>query len=236
VPLGMLPVIIPRGVVDRGILHAMSASRDGLPPSLTWLAPGPVRTGRLSDDVRRFLAQHGCEPTAVHSGAVADVAGRLAERFNAQVAAARTASWLHDISAVIPNAARIQAAVALGVEVLDAEMLAPMILHQKLSAALADQLFDVHDAAVLEAIRTHTTLHPCAGLLAKIVFVADKLAWDQPGRPPYEGEMLAALDRSLDAAACVYLDTLWAQRAELAVVHPWFVAARQRFCEVAGGQ
>jgi len=66
-------------------------------------------------------------------------------------------------------------------------------------------------------------------VLDKIVFVADKIAWDQPGAPPY----LAALadTSSLDAGVCVYLETLWQQRESLAVTHPWFEAAYYQLCE-----
>jgi predicted HD superfamily hydrolase involved in NAD metabolism len=197
--------------------------------------PGFARTGSLSDDVRGFLRYHGCESTADHCAEVADVATGLAERFGGEVSAAHTAAWLHDVSAVIPNAQRLQMAQDLGIAVLDEEVPAPMILHQKLSEVIAATLFGVRDAAVLAAIRTHTTLHPQADMLAKVVFVADKLAWDQPGRPPYEAALLAALDRSLDAAVCVYLELLWAQRAALPVVHPWMAAARSAFCAKLGG-
>ncbi len=213
----------------------MVTSRDPLPEPLAPLVPGLVRTGCLGADVRRFLEHHGCRHTAEHSQAVVAVAEHLARRFGAGVEVVSAAAWLHDVSAVIPNAQRLEAAPALGIEVLDEERAVPMILHQKLSAVMAEMLFDVHDADVLAAIRYHTTLHPHAELPAKIVFVADKLAWDQPGRPPYEAALLAALERSLDSAVCVYLDSLWEQRATLPVVHPWMVAARAAFCGAPGG-
>ncbi len=79
---------------------------------------------------------------------------------------------------------------------------------------------------MLSAIECHTTLKGNPSELDKIVFVADKIAWDQSGTPPYLDDLLAALDRSLDQAALVYLDFLWDQREQLRVVHPWMVAAR----------
>jgi HD superfamily phosphohydrolase YqeK len=63
--------------------------------------------------------------------------------------------------------------------------------------------------------------------LDKVVFVADKIAWDQPGEPPYLAEILAAVERSLDAAAFCYLDYLYQRRATLRVAHPWMLAARE---------
>ncbi len=199
------------------------------------LTSGFVRTGDLADDMRRFLIGHACAGTAAHSGEVADETARLARRFGVDVGRATTAAWLHDISAVIPNDQRVAAAIALGIEILDEESFLPMILHQKLSAALAERMVDIHDPAVLNAVRFHTTLHPEADALAKVVFVADKVAWDRPGSPPYLPDVLAGLDRSLDAGACAYLGYLWEKRTVLPVVHPWLVAAHTKLCIAAGG-
>jgi HD superfamily phosphohydrolase YqeK len=88
----------------------------------------------------------------------------------------------------------------------------------------------VDDAAVLSAIACHTTLGEHATPLDKVVFLADKIAWDQPGTPPYLDDLEQALTVSLDAAVCVYLQTLWDRRDRLPVVHPWFAAAYAQLC------
>ncbi len=199
------------------------------------LVSGFVRTASVADDVRRFFGSYRCHRTTVHSAEVAAEATRLGRRFGVDVDRATTAAWLHDISAVIPNSQRVACALALGVEVLDEESSLPMILHQKLSAALAEKMVGIHDSAVLNAVRFHTTLHPDADALAKVVFVADKIAWDRPGHPPYLADLIAALDHSLDAGVCAYLGYLWDQRRALPVVHPWFVAAYTQLCVPAGG-
>jgi HD superfamily phosphohydrolase YqeK len=66
------------------------------------------------------------------------------------------------------------------------------------------------------------------------VFVADKIRWDQPGDPPYLEAILAAVERSLPAAAFCYLDYLWQRRETLLVVHPWLVEAHQQLAAVDG--
>ncbi len=182
-------------------------------------------TGDIPRDVMGFLHHHDCPGTAVHSTAVAAEARRIAAQVGVDEALAARAAWLHDVSAVFPADERLAAAKALGVDVLPEERALPMILHQKLAALMAREVFGVTDVAVLSAIGCHTTLKADASRLDKIVFVADKLAWDQPGDPPYRAAMVAALAESLDAAACVYLRYLWERRATLRVVHPWFVAA-----------
>ena len=192
---------------------------------LAALSRGWEASGFVPSDAVRFLALHEQTVTARHCARVATQAGDLAERFGVARKDAETAGWLHDISAVIPNAQRLQAALENGLEVLPEERVFPMILHQKLSAFIARELFGVSDAAVLNAIGCHTTLKQDASPLDKVVFVADKIAWDQPGAPPYLGDLEAALETSLDAAARVYLEFLWRQRGRLPVLHPWVADA-----------
>lgn len=190
-----------------------------------WAATGDVRRAAPA-----FLTHHGLPHTAAHVAAVAAEARRLALRFGLDADAAEMAGWLHDISAPIPNSERVAAAYAFGVDVLPEEIALPMIVHQRLSAMLARDLFGVRDAATCAAIGCHTTLKPGATPLDTAVFVADKIAWDQPGVPPYLPALTAALDASLDAASFVYLDYLWQRRQSLGVVHPWFRAAHAERC------
>lgn len=185
-------------------------------------------TGHLSKDVSRFLAEHGQVHTAAHCAQVALQAGKLAERFGVSTSHAKTAGWLHDVSVVIPNEKRVGVALENGLEVLPEEEKLPMIVHQKLSALMARKLFQINDAEVLSAVGCHTTLKADASPLDKVVFVADKIAWDQPGTPPYLGELEKALESSLDAAALVYLEYLWERRDDLPVLHPWVAAAHRQ--------
>lgn len=188
------------------------------------LAPftrGVTFTGDTQADMVALLTHHGCDKTVGHSMRVAAEAKRLAQRWQADPHAAAIAGWLHDISAIVPNSQRIQLAEQLGIEVLPEERILPMIIHQKLSAYFAHHLFAIHDPAILSAIGCHTTLKTDAGLLDKVVFVADKLKWDQPGDPPYLATLTAAVARSLDQAALCYLADLWRRRDDLPVLHPW---------------
>ena len=182
-------------------------------------------SGEVFRDVPIFLMAHGHPRTAVHCEKVAREAAQIARSLGTAGRRAEIAGWLHDVSAIFPPEERLEVAQAWGVEILPEEAAFPLLLHQKLSAILAQELFGVQDAGVLSAIRCHTTLRPGATRLDKIVFVADKLAWDQPGVPPYAAQMRVALARSLDAGTFVYLDYLWERRASLKVAHPWFVAA-----------
>jgi predicted HD superfamily hydrolase involved in NAD metabolism len=172
-----------------------------------------------------LLTAHGHPKVVGHSVRVAAEARRLAQRWGLDAGAAEAAGWLHDISAIVPVDQRIALAEALGLEVLAEERAAPMIIHQKLSEAIAEQVFGVGDAAILSAIGCHTTLKSGASPLDMAVFVADKIRWDQEGDPPYLDAILLAAERSLAAAAFCYIDHLWQRRATLLVVHPWLAQA-----------
>ncbi len=185
-------------------------------------------TGDIRSDAAAFLKHHGFAHTAGHCARVAGEARRIALRWQADPARAEIAGWLHDISAVIPNEQRIPVAEALGIDVLPEERACPMIAHQKLSAAIAREVFHVDDARILSAIGCHTTLKPAASALDTVVFVADKIEWDQAGDPPYLAEITRALAQSPEHAALCYLDFLWERRATLPVVHPWMMQARSQ--------
>lgn len=192
------------------------------------LLPDPLKplrlddfTGDLAHDVPHFLRAHGFPKTADHSADVAATSRQIATRFGLDAAQAEATGWLHDISAVFPAASRVEVARALEIDVLPEEETFPMIVHQKLSVVVARHLFGIEDAAILSAIGCHTTLKLDASPLDTAVFVADKIAWDQPGTPPYLDAITSALDQSLDHAAFVYLSYLWEMRESLRVVHPW---------------
>jgi predicted HD superfamily hydrolase involved in NAD metabolism len=184
-------------------------------------------TGNITEDVPRFLNLLGHPKTAEHCSAVATKAKELAERFGSNPYKAEQAGYLHDISAVIPTEKRIEFAQSQSVEILAEEILYPMIIHQKLSVILAKEVFGITDNEVLSAVGCHTTLKAKACLLDKVVFLADKIAWDQKGIPPYSYELIKAMERSLDDAILEYMNYLWERRSQLKVVHPWLVEARE---------
>jgi len=183
------------------------------------------RTGDLPADAARLLTDRGRAETADHCQRVASLARRLARRWGVDETGAEVAGWLHDISAIAPRDHYLQVAEALGLEVLAEERMAPVLIHQKLSAVIAQEVFSVVDRSVLSAIGCHTTLKAECSALDQIVFVSDKMAWDQPGDPPWLAAMASAVDQSLDRAAHCYLDHLWRRRETLPTMHPWALQA-----------
>jgi predicted HD superfamily hydrolase involved in NAD metabolism len=187
------------------------------------------QTSNIPTDVTAVLHHHGYSRIAGHVARVAAEARRLAVMFGGDETAAAIAGWLHDVGAIIPNDQRVAICHAFDVNVLPEETAVPFILHGKLSAVIAAEIWSVDDQTILNAIACHTTLKANASLLDKILFVADKIAWDQPGRPPYLAGLVSALEISLDDAAACYLDYLWQQRIHLKMIHPDLVAAYEQF-------
>ena len=112
-----------------------------------------------------------------------------------------------------------------GFDVLPEEDEYPRIMHQQHSVIMARVAFGVTDLAVLSAIGCHTTLKAGASQLDKVVFLADKLSWDQAGEAPFKETVNEALSKSLDAACLAYISWLLGPEGEVRVVHPWLKAA-----------
>ncbi len=202
---------------------------------LTQLIDGIPWQGQMLPDIQAFLTYHQCPNTLTHSLRVAQQAHKLAVSWGADPNAAEIAGLLHDISAVIPISQRVQAARQFQIDILPEEEQVPLLLHQKLSVVISQKIFGVTDPAVLSAIGCHTTLKAKASVLDKVLFIADKIEWDQPDQSPYGEDMQRALEQSLDQAVWIYLDYVWQQRQTLLVIHPWLSEAYQQLaCKMPG--
>ena len=142
-------------------------------------------TGKIDNDIKAFLLKYNKEFTYKHSIRVANEAKKIAEKFHVDKEKAAIAGYLHDISGIFPNEERIAVAEEFGVAIVEAERKFPMIIHQKLSRVIAKEIFKIEDEEILNAICCHTTLRKHATKMDLVLFVADKIEWDQKGTPPY---------------------------------------------------
>lgn len=180
----------------------------------------PPFAGDLAADVDMLLAAHHRTITREHVPRVAAEAVTLARRFGVDPEAARTAALLHDMGGIVRRADMVGLCETLGICVEPEERQVPMLLHAKLSVVLAQERYGVSDPAVLQAIRFHTTLHAEPSPLDLVVFLADKLEWDQGGVPPYHAPFRAALHDGLDAGARWMLTWMATPAARLLIAHP----------------
>lgn len=166
-------------------------------------------------DAQRFLAPR-CPDTWKHVEAVARKAVELAERFGADREAAYIAGCCHDLAAVVPKALLVQVAEGWRVDLSAEDRAIPQVLHGPLASVVMRERLRVLDPEILGAVRYHTTLRARASPLAKIVFVADKIAFDPTTpRTSYLGAVEQGLAKSLNEAAYAYLHFVVAHQKEL---------------------
>lgn len=182
-------------------------------------------TGSIELDTYNILMRNNRQIIAEHSIRVAEKACNIAKKFGVDETSAKVVGFLHDISGVIPNEGRLEVARLLNVDILPEEERFPLILHQKLSRIMAQEIFGVDNINVLSAIECHTTLKANASMLDIVLFVADKIEWDQKGTPPYIKEVEEGLNISLEQASFNYLKYQWDNREKLKVIHPWLEEA-----------
>ncbi|MGH1277734.1 bis(5'-nucleosyl)-tetraphosphatase (symmetrical) YqeK [Bacillus basilensis] len=189
-------------------------------------------TGKIENDIKDFLLKYNHEFTYKHSIRVANKARKIAEMFYGDEEKAAIAGYLHDISAIFPNDVRIAVAEEFGVEIIEEEREFPMIIHQKLSRVIAKEIFKVKDEEILNAICCHTTLRKHAKKMDLVLFVSDKIEWDQNGTPPFLVEVKNGLEKSLEHAAFAYISYLWERKDTLKVIHPWLEEAYWHLKEI----
>ncbi|MBE5106492.1 bis(5'-nucleosyl)-tetraphosphatase (symmetrical) YqeK [Bacillus thuringiensis] len=189
-------------------------------------------TGKIEHDIKAFLLKYNKEFTYKHSIRVANEARKIAIMFHENEGKAEIAGYLHDISAIFPNEERIKVSEAFGIEILQEERKFPMIIHQKLSRVIAKEVFKIEDEEVLDAICCHTTLRKHATKMDLVLFVADKIEWDQKGTPSYLVEVKKGLEKSLEHAAFIYISYLWERKDTLKVIHPWLEEAYWHLKEI----
>lgn len=183
-------------------------------------------------DVRRFYQAVDRLDTLEHVTAVAKVAVDLAAQHGVDCAKANLAALAHDLAAVVPPAQTLAVAEDMGLLSEEADRRIGPVLHGPIAAAALPEKLDIRDQDLLNAVRYHSTLRAGASVLEKIVFVADKIAYDP--NSSHRGEYVPALRAapSLDEAALVYLAFLRVNVSQYGgIMHPNAAAA---YKELAG--
>lgn len=152
-----------------------------------------------------LLAANGRDRILAHSRAVSRCAAGLAASFGLDAEKCALLGLAHDVGGVVSAQAMLRHAQARGWPLDEAERKHPFLLHQTFSALIARDALGLRDPELLAAIACHTTLRRDPSAYDLMLFVADKLAWDGEGRPPYEEALRAGLRTSLADAARAYM-------------------------------
>lgn len=163
-------------------------------------------SGDIRTDVKNILLINGKSKTYIHVANVADRNALISKTYDLDHDRCVIAGLLHDISAIIKPEDMLKYAYENRLEVCEAERKYPFLLHQRLSKICAVEYFNISDEEILSAIECHTTLKKCPSKYEMSLFIADKLAWDRGGIPPFYEEVNAAFDISLEAACYKYME------------------------------
>lgn len=155
----------------------------------------------IEASLRSLLSPH----RYAHTLGVMHTACSLAMTYSYPMAKAQIAGLLHDCAKYLSNDQLTEIAKKRGLLISSGEEKAPQLLHAKVGALLAEEIYGVQDPAVLRAIRLHTTGSPAMGLLDKIIFVADYI---EPGRDraPHLSDIRQVAFYDLDLAVTLILE------------------------------
>ena len=137
-----------------------------------------------------------------HTLSVAETAVILAARFDVNPVQAHLAGLLHDCAKGLDASALTALIRSGGISADEYELGMPALLHAPAGEALAKSQYHVTDAAVLSAIRWHTTGRRNMTRLEKVIYLADMI---EPEREDYPGlcDIRAMAETDLDAAVRV---------------------------------
>ena len=129
----------------------------------------------------------------------------MAMCFGEDITKAGYAGVLHDCAKYLTDKEMLLACRKRQIFCSEVEKRQPSLLHAKMGAAFAKEIYGITDEEILSAIRWHTTGKPGMSNLEKIVFIADYI---EPGRKmlPKMEEIRRVSFQNLDKAMYLILD------------------------------
>ena len=119
------------------------------------------------DDLKNFIEQKRYD----HSIGVAVTAYILAIRYKEDVKLAYLTGLLHDIAKRLPIEKQME--LCKNMKLYPDELLYPKMLHSPAGAALVEQVYNITDKKILNAIRLHTIGSGRMTVFDKIIYLAD---------------------------------------------------------------
>ena len=128
----------------------------------------------LIERIQKDLKENLSEKRYIHSIGVMNMAVELAKTYNADVETAKIAGLLHDIAKEMPSEKKLQYVKENNIEIDEVEKINTPLLHGKIGADIARKKYGVNEQ-IQKAIEYHTTTNPEIYIIAKIIYVADKI-------------------------------------------------------------
>lgn len=130
----------------------------------------------------------------IHTQGVRYTAAALAMKYGASVEQAQVAGVLHDCAKSYSDEELLEVCNEHEIEISASEKASPHLLHAKVGAYFAKEIYGVEDKDILDGIRYHTTGRKNMTVLEQIIFIADYI---EPNRKEIPG-----LDESRRLAFC----------------------------------
>lgn len=185
----------------------------------------PKLTGNMKDDVVNLLNENKKEQTAIHCVKVAETCVDLAQLFKLDKTIAYYSGILHDVSNIIKPADMLNYAENNSWYIDESERKYNFILHQRISEVAAKEYYGISDRHVLSSIGCHSTLKANATEYDMLLFLSDKISWDQQGTPPFLDAIQKSLNSSLPAASLAYINFVLDHNLVL-LPHKWLAEAK----------
>ena len=144
---------------------------------------------RIKNDVKASMSEFRYN----HSINVMNKAIELAKIYGVDENEAALAGLCHDIGKEIPNEEAFEMAVNNGIEFDDIEKANTKLIHGKIGAFIAKDKYGLNEN-IQNAIRLHTTTDKNMNMLAKIIFVADKIEEGRTNEELEEERKMAEVD------------------------------------------
>lgn len=185
----------------------------------------------MNDKIKDYYFKYHKEKTYKHVMQVADVAIKLAEVYHLDKEKCYLAAILHDISAIMSADDMYQLAIQRHLLIDPAEEKYHFLLHQRISKMIAQEEFHIENQDILSAIECHTTLKKHPSQYDMVLFLADKIAWDQKSIPPYDKELKEAIAISLEEGCYTFMKYQLDHQL-LKMPHHWVIEAYDYFKKI----
>ena len=164
-----------------------------------------ARTYGIANDRFRERFESLPDKLRAHIFRVRDVGLDLASRHGIDEERTELAILAHDVARAAKKQEILRLADGYGMSTLDIERRAPDSLHGPVGAELLRHQDGLDDEEILAAVRWHTTGHPSLTPLGLVVFIADKLEPRKIKSYPYQRDLQAVANESLERAVLDFL-------------------------------
>lgn len=133
----------------------------------------------MYSELKKILKNRLDEKRYYHSLCVADEAKRLSKKYGGDSDKAYLAGLLHDITKNASKEEHLKIFNDFGIILNNVEFKAQKLWHAMSGACYVENILNIKDSEIVDAIRYHTTAKANMSLLAKILYLADFTSRDR---------------------------------------------------------